>query len=217
MRYVPVAETRGVTMRDHPTGHVYTLHGRDYPSATAAISHIWPYRGPPGDGKAAVTGTAAHAVMADLARGGQMPPEMIFAQDVLGPVLRLKPHLEEVGDVYAVERPMVSLSLELGGTVDLVCRRDGRLTILDWKTKAREPDEEALDKHHLQAAMYAEMWSETHGERPSQTTIVASWPDGAQAYTRDITHSLRRLYDEEGIRGVLAARRALEDSRRLET
>lgn len=194
----------GVARMEVNGEHVYTDgSGAYYPSATAVLAELWPYNGPPSDGRAARVGTRVHGVMAGLARGGEMEMEMIYAQEELAHCLRLRRHLEEVSDVYAVEMPMVGAeTLGIGGTVDLVCRRDGLLTILDWKTKAREPDAEVVDRHHLQAAMYAVLWRELTGEMPRQTTVVASWPDGAQAYTREMAATADELFSKRVIDAV---------------
>lgn len=196
MRLALHPDDGSVTREDTPQGHVYTRAGRRYPSATALISELWPYNGPPNDGSAARIGTTVHDVMADLARGGVMRPEMIFAQPELAHVLRLKRHLDRVAEVYAVERPMASAALGLGGTVDLVCRLDGQLAIVDWKTKSREPDDRALDMHHLQAAIYAEMWRELTGDRPAATYVIASWPDNWLVHERSIEATLPELYSD---------------------
>lgn len=70
-------------------------------------------------------------------------------------------------EVVHVERPLCSPSLCLAGTPDLICRVDGKLTIMDWKTgSGLYPD------YLLQLGAYAMMYREEFGEDIEQLTLV---------------------------------------------
>jgi len=202
-----------ITRMDMDGMHVYyDGGGRCYPSATAVISELWPYRGPPNDGSAARLGSAVHEAMAEQLRGREYDPgrygEACCDRDEMHRhVIRLLPHADRLTGVEAVEEPMVSPGLGIGGTVDAVARLDGRLAVIDWKTKSAEPGEEAIGMHHLQAAMYAYMWSERTGAMPLDTAVISSWsggPDGpgTLAHVREVAATLPTLFGEEVMAAV---------------
>lgn len=71
-------------------------------------------------------------------------------------------------EIIAHEVPLVSNTLELGGTIDLVCRINGEVWLLDYKTS------NALHtSYELQIAAYAMMWNETEPTaRVDRTGII---------------------------------------------
>lgn len=68
--------------------------------------------------------------------------------------------------VYA-ERMLCSVEHKLAGTPDLVCRVDGKLTIMDWKTGSG-----IYPEMFLQMAAYAIMYEEEFGEKIEALHVV---------------------------------------------
>jgi hypothetical protein len=62
-------------------------------------------------------------------------------------------------EVIAVEVEMVSDDLKLGGTIDLVCKINGQVWLIDNKTSNA-----IHTSHELQLSAYAKMWNDTHPE-----------------------------------------------------
>lgn len=216
MRYEPVPIDPGVRMVEADGRHLYTDGKSWWPSATALVGELWPYRGPPGDGSAARVGSAVHEGMARYiidGRGATWTGPVGTAEEgsLVGQHLaRLTGMAQAISVAYAVEVPMALRELGLGGTPDLVCRLDSRLTVLDWKTKSRPVEEEWVwDAHHLQAAIYARMWEELTGERPAQTCVVVSSPAGTETVVREANEGLKALY-ADGTMAALARVQARE-------
>ncbi|MGL5711907.1 MAG: PD-(D/E)XK nuclease family protein [Paraclostridium sp.] len=70
-------------------------------------------------------------------------------------------------ELVSNEESFVSENHNFGGTIDMVCRIDGKLTILDLKTSS------ALDsKMLLQLAAYTILYEENTGERVDQVAVL---------------------------------------------
>jgi len=65
------------------------------------------------------------------------------------------------------EQKLCSPTLELAGTVDLICELDGRLTIIDWKTGSG-----IYPEYILQMAAYVMMYEEEFGKTVDQVGVV---------------------------------------------
>lgn len=195
--------------------HVYADGRAYYPSASAVIAELRPYRGPPNDGSAARVGTAAHEgmaryVLSGIGAGYAGPMGSTQEAEQAGShMARLARAMGDIGEVYAVERPMVSAALGVGGTADMVCRHGGELAVLDWKTKSREPDADTVGMHHLQCAMYAWMWKELTGELPARLAVVASWPDEHRTYLAHTDPVMREVFSERVIDAIGRVRAGL--------
>jgi CRISPR/Cas system-associated exonuclease Cas4 (RecB family) len=88
------------------------------------------------------------------------------------------------------EIKLCSPTLQLAGTADLLCRVDGKLTIMDWKTgKGIYPE------MFLQLAAYALMYEEEFGEKIEQLYIVnASIDNMFQTQVSDQLDLLKKTY-----------------------
>lgn len=65
------------------------------------------------------------------------------------------------------EKRLCSPTLELAGTVDLICELDGKLTIIDWKTGSG-----IYPEYVLQMAAYVMMYEEEFGKTVDQVGVV---------------------------------------------
>jgi hypothetical protein len=85
-------------------------------------------------------------------------------------------------EVIAPEQVFCSPTLGLAGTADLVCKVDGKLTIMDWKTGSG-----IYPEMFLQLAAYALMWEEEHPDQPIEQLYVvnASVKNMFQTMVRD--------------------------------
>ena len=72
-------------------------------------------------------------------------------------------------EVVAPEQKFCSPSLMLAGTADLVCKVDGKLTIMDWKTGSG-----IYPEMFLQLGAYALMWEEEHPDQPIERLHVVN-------------------------------------------
>ena len=78
---------------------------------------------------------------------------------------------KHVGTIKAIEAPLYSNALRVGGTVDLVAEWDGILSVIDLKTSSKPKKVDWIDAYFMQCAAYAMMWEERTGISISQVVI----------------------------------------------
>lgn len=72
-------------------------------------------------------------------------------------------------EVISPEQVFCSPTHMLAGTADLVCKVDGKLTIMDWKTGSG-----IYPEMFMQMAAYAMMWEEEHPDQPIERLHVVN-------------------------------------------
>ena len=88
-------------------------------------------------------------------------------------------HLDtRMDNIYEQETTMKSDRLCLAGTVDLICEVDGELSIVDFKTSAKEKPEEWLEDYFVQLSAYWAMFSEATGVVPKKLVVFLVGENG---------------------------------------
>ena len=77
--------------------------------------------------------------------------------------VQLKPELDKIDNIIALEVPLWSSTLGLAGRVDCVAEYDGKLSIIDFKGSTRIKRKEDIENYFTQATAYAIMWHERTG------------------------------------------------------
>lgn len=72
----------------------------------------------------------------------------------------IKPHLDKIDNIHALETPLYSDHLEVAGTVDCIAEYDGRLSIIDFKTSRRWKSADDIHDYFMQTACYAVAFEE---------------------------------------------------------
>lgn len=72
-------------------------------------------------------------------------------------------------EVISPEQVFCSPTHKLAGTADLVCRVDGKLTIMDWKTGSG-----IYPEMFIQLGAYAIMWEEEHPDQPIERLHIVN-------------------------------------------
>ena len=132
--------------------------------------------------RAAGIGTAAHLLNEQYQarkHGLPIPTEKLDVEYKLFGMahhLNCRPFLDTVEKVYALEEAVFSSSLRLAGTIDCVGMVDGKISVIDYKTKGRPQLESWMEDPFQQGSMYAKMWNEHVGKeyKATQIIIVAS-------------------------------------------
>ena len=101
-------------------------------------------------------------------------PEFIPEYLALMHFERMKPILNKINNVCGVEVFLYSKKLRVAGTADCVAEYDGKLSIIDYKTKRKDYPETWLYDHFLQATGYGIMWEEMTGQKIEQVVIIVS-------------------------------------------
>lgn len=70
-------------------------------------------------------------------------------------------------ELIETEMQIISHKLKIGGTIDIVCRINGQVWLIDTKTSNN-----IYTTHELQLAAYATMWNELHKDMPIERTGI---------------------------------------------
>lgn len=84
------------------------------------------------------------------------------------------PYLNNIGTIYGIEAKLYSIQMKLAGTADCIAEYDGKLSIIDYKTKRSKQRREWMQDYFLQTTAYAKMWEELTGMVIEQLVILVS-------------------------------------------
>lgn len=88
------------------------------------------------------------------------------------------PYLNKINTIYGIEAKLFSDIMALAGTADLIADYDGKLSIIDYKTKRSKQRREWITDYFLQTTTYARMWKELTGQDIEQLVILVSSEQG---------------------------------------
>lgn len=106
--------------------------------------------------RAASRGTRLHSLCEAFLRSERCEPDF-FDQELFGSI---KPFLQEIDNIHALETPLYSDFLEAAGTVDCIAEFRGKLCVIDFKTSSRVKDREDIHNYFMQTAAYAVAFEE---------------------------------------------------------
>jgi genome maintenance exonuclease 1 len=86
----------------------------------------------------------------------------------------LLPFVDKINDIHGIELRLYSDKMKLAGTSDCIATYDGKLSIIDYKTKRSNQREEWLTDHFIQATSYGVMFKELTGIKVEQVVILVS-------------------------------------------
>ena len=112
----------------------------------------------------------------------------------------LKKYLKKMGAVHGIEKRLYSDTLGVAGTCDCICEYDGKLSIVDYKTKRTLQNIDWLEDYFIQTTAYAIMWAEHFVQEIQQLVILISSEDGMSQevirHPHDYVTSLRRRIND---------------------
>ena len=168
-----------------PEGRRYRVGDSLYPSVTTVIGHskkksIMEWRNKVGEEeankvtkRATTRGNKCHKLAElylkneDISRYKDDPLSM-------GLFYQIKPHLDNINNIHALEAPLCSKVLKLAGRVDCIAEYNGELAIIDFKTSTKTKREEWIHDYFAQETAYAIMFQELTGLMPKKlVTIIA--------------------------------------------
>jgi genome maintenance exonuclease 1 len=154
---------------DSPSGRLYeTPDGKKYPSVTSVLSmlsadSIMEWRKRVGEeeanrvsARASGRGTRIHSLCEDFITTGTASPG-IFDAEMFNSI---KPYLDKINNVHALETPLYSHYLQVAGTVDCIAEYEDKLSIIDFKTSSRLKSREDIHGYFMQTAAYAVAFEE---------------------------------------------------------
>ena len=171
---------------DSPNGRVYqTPTGMKYPSVTSVLgmmdkSSFFEWRKRVGEEeanrvsqRAARRGPCIHTLCEEYLYGKNPEPSMFDAQVFNS----LKPFLDKIDNIHALETKLYSDHLEVAGTVDCIAEYEGKLSIIDFKTSKRLKSKEDIPGYFIQCSAYAVAFEERTGIPVSRLVIIMGVDD----------------------------------------
>ena len=125
--------------------------------------------------RAASRGTDTHTITEYCLKNLELP-EVQPLSDFLFKIS--KPFLNNLDNIYALEKPLYSLQLGVAGTVDCIAEYNGELSIVDFKTSKEPKPREWIEGYFVQAAAYACMLYELTGLTVKKLVIIMSCENG---------------------------------------
>tara|TARA_R110000824_G_scaffold224990_3_gene412649 strand:+ start:646 stop:1311 length:666 start_codon:yes stop_codon:yes gene_type:complete len=92
--------------------------------------------------------------------------------------LQLKPELDKLDNIVALEVPLFSSKIGLAGRVDCVAEYEGELCVIDFKGSTREKENKHIDNYMMQATAYCLLWEDMTGEKIDKFKILISCETG---------------------------------------
>ena len=166
-------------------GRRYFVEGNAYPSVTTVIGEmkkksILEWRRKVGEDeanaiskRATTRGNKCHKLAEDYLSN---KPLDRYRDDVLslGMFHQIRPYIDKINNIHALEESLYSHTLKLAGRVDCIAEYDNELAIIDFKTSTKFKREEWIQDYFSQETAYAIMFQELTGLKVKQlVTIIA--------------------------------------------
>jgi genome maintenance exonuclease 1 len=207
---VPLKE---LNTKSSDTGRFYeTPEGQSYPSVTTITgllskASILAWRQRVGDSKAdAITkaattrGNKVHK-MAEMYLRNEMASQINLFEDPMPHIENMFFQLTElldnsIGIINAIEAPLYSDQLKVGGRVDVIAEWDGELAVIDFKTSSKPKKESWIDGYFMQSSAYALMFEELTGIKINKIVIaIAVENNRSQVFIKNSTEYLQQFID----------------------
>ena len=166
-------------------GRRYLVDGMMWPSVTTVIGHskkksIMEWRQKVGEEeanaiskRASTRGNKCHKLCELYLENKSLSK---YKDDPLsmGLFYQIKPYLDSIDNIHALEAPLCSSLLKMAGRVDCIAEYNGELAIIDFKTSTKYKREEWIHDYFAQETAYAIMFQELTGLIPKKlVTIIA--------------------------------------------
>lgn len=122
-------------------------------------------------------GTQLHSLVEDYILGKDLKIKELDhkTQDLF---YLMKPKVDELDEIYALETPLWSTKLGLAGRVDCIGLHEGKIKVIDFKGSTRPKDARDIQNYFLQATAYCLMWQERTGEKINDFSIFLASEEG---------------------------------------
>lgn len=166
------------------SGRRYIHEGVALPSVTTVTGWEkrkffadWRRRNPKESVRVTSRGNKLHSVIEDYLNNKKIELQDIPPNEC-ELFLQLKPELDRIDNIRALEVPLWSKKIGLAGRVDCIAEHAGELAIIDFKGSTRTKDESQIDNYMMQATAYALMWEDMTGEAIKKFKILVSCESG---------------------------------------
>jgi genome maintenance exonuclease 1 len=157
-----------------------TPSGKSYPSVTSVTGlfgkeAIMEWRKRVGEEeatristRAATRGTKVHTLCEHYLLGKPLNIDMFDIEMFNG----IKPYLDKIENVHALESQLYSDHLQVAGTVDCIAEYEGNLSVIDFKTSSRVKTRDDIHNYFMQTAAYAVAFEERTGIPVGRMVVI---------------------------------------------
>lgn len=121
-------------------------------------------------------GTGLHSIVENYLLNISEVPETPLISKHLFKII--KPEVDNINNIYALESSLYSKILGIAGTVDCIAEYKGELAVIDFKTSKQAKPRDWIDHYFVQAAAYACMFYELTGVPVKKLVILMACEDG---------------------------------------
>ena len=210
-KHLNIHDFRDLKAETTKTGRTYSVGDERFPSVTTVIGYskkksIMEWRNRVGEEKAnaiskraSTRGNKTHK-LAELYLLNESITKYKDDAMSMGMFYQIKPYLDRINNIHALEAPLYSKMLRLAGRVDCIAEYDGELAIIDFKTSTKLKKEEWIQDYFAQECAYAIMFQELTGLKVKKlVTIIAcetGEPQVFEIYDKlKYTHKLKEYID----------------------
>jgi genome maintenance exonuclease 1 len=163
---------------------LYSTPGGIFPSVTTVVGwdkrlffESWRIKNKQESERVCTRGTNLHSLVENYIMGKEVNLNNLDykTQDLFH---LIKPKVDELDEIYALETPLWSTKLGLAGRVDCIGIYEGKIQVIDFKGSTRPKDIRDIQNYFLQATAYCLMWQERTGEKVKDFSIFLASEEG---------------------------------------
>jgi genome maintenance exonuclease 1 len=162
----------------------YATPDGEFPSVTTVVGFEkqtffakWREKNPEESRRVTARGTKFHSLIENYLNNKEINFDNLMSNEKSLFSL-LKPELDKIDNILALESPLYSSTLGLAGRTDCIAEYDGKLSIIDFKASTKEKRITDIDNYFAQATAYALMFQERTGKIVDNFAILIACEDG---------------------------------------
>ena len=102
--------------------------------------------------------------------------------------------MDKITNIYCLESPLYSKTLQLAGRVDCIAMHEGKLAVIDFKGSTRNKKRNEIENYFLQASAYSMMFQEMTGIKVPDIKILLASEEGiCQVFEDKVINNVGRL------------------------
>lgn len=169
----------------------YSTPDGEFPSVTTVVGYgkqnffaEWRRKNPEESRRVLARGTKFHSIIESYIKNEDIDMENMFP-NFKALFTLLKPALDNIDNIAAIETPLWSKILGLAGRTDCIAEYNGKLSIIDFKASTKEKRKQDVESYFLQATAYALMYQERTGVIIDNFVIMIACEDGLSQVFED--------------------------------
>jgi genome maintenance exonuclease 1 len=211
--HLPSSLTESLSEVSKDGRRFYATPDGEFPSVTTVVGFEkqaffsqWRQKNPEESRRVTSRGTKFHSLIEKYINNEEINfDELMSNEKALFSLL--KPELDKIDNIVALESPLWSKTLGLAGRTDCIAEYDGKLSIIDFKASTKEKRAQDIDNYFAQATAYALMYQERTGKIVDNFAILIACEDGIKQvfqgnplyYVKNLKNLITKYRNANGI------------------